>query len=93
MRYSQAEKMEIIRIVESSELGIKRTLKELDICRSTYYQWYRKYKEEGFEGLSNRKSNPKRIWNKMPNEERCSFFYYIEQSIINQTSYIIIKLG
>lgn len=70
MRYSQAEKMEIIKIVESSELSIKKTLKELDINRSTYYQWYKNYKENGIEGLSNRKSNPKRIWNKIPDEER-----------------------
>jgi len=70
MRYSQAEKMEIIKIVENSELSISRTLKELDVSRSTYYQWYRKYAEEGFEGLSNRKSNPKRIWNRIPDEER-----------------------
>jgi len=28
MRYSQAEKMEIIQIVEASELGVKRTLAE-----------------------------------------------------------------
>ena len=70
MRYSQAEKMEIIKIVENSELSVSRTLKELDVSRSTYYQWYRKYTEEGFEGLSNRKSNPKRIWNRIPDEER-----------------------
>jgi len=70
MRYSQSEKMEIIKIVENSELSISRTLKELDVSRSTYYQWYRKYTEEGFEGLSNRKSNPKRIWNRIPDEER-----------------------
>ena len=31
MRYSQSEKMEIIRIVEHSSLGIKRTLVELDV--------------------------------------------------------------
>ena len=70
MRYTQAEKMEIIRIVEASELSVNRTLKELDVNKSTYYQWYRKYKEQGFEGLSNMKSNPKRIWNKIPDEER-----------------------
>ena len=70
MRYSQAEKMEIIKIVENSELSVRRTLEELDVSRSTYYQWYRKYTEEGFEGLSNRKSNPKRIWNRIPDEER-----------------------
>ena len=31
MRYSQAEKMEIIRIVEESELSVKRTLAELNV--------------------------------------------------------------
>jgi len=70
MRYSQAEKMEIIKLVENSEIGAKRTLEELSVCRSSYYRWYRKYTEEGFEGLSNRKSNPKRIWNRIPDEEK-----------------------
>ncbi len=70
MRYSQAEKMEIIKLVEGSEIGVKRTLEELSVCRSSYYRWYRKYSEEGFEGLSNSKSNPKRIWNKIPDEEK-----------------------
>ena len=31
MRYSSSEKMEIIRIVEDSELSIRQTLKELGI--------------------------------------------------------------
>ena len=70
MRYSQAEKMEIIKLVENSEIDVKRTLEELSVCRSSYYRWYRKYTEEGFEGLSNRKSNPRRIWNKIPDEEK-----------------------
>ena len=70
MRYSQAEKMEIIKLVENSEIGAKRTLEELSVCRSSYYRWYRKYTEEGFEGLSNRKSNPRRIWNRIPDEEK-----------------------
>lgn len=70
MRYSQAEKMEIIKIVENSELSVRMTLKEVGLSRSTYYDWYRKYIAEGFEGLSNKKSNPKRIWNRIPDEER-----------------------
>lgn len=32
MRYSQAEKMEIIRLVEDSELPVKHTLDELDVA-------------------------------------------------------------
>ena len=39
-RYKQEEKMEIIKIVEGSELGVKPTLKELNIHSSTFYKWY-----------------------------------------------------
>lgn len=52
MRYSPAEKMEIIHLVEHSNLSIRQTLAELDLPRSTFYDWYRKYQEEGFEGLT-----------------------------------------
>ena len=47
MRHSPSEKLEIIRIVEDSELSIRQTLKELGIHRSTFYNWYRRYLEEG----------------------------------------------
>ena len=36
MRYSQAEKMEIIRLVEDSDLPVKRTLEELEVPRSSF---------------------------------------------------------
>jgi hypothetical protein len=42
MRHNQTEKMEIIRVVESSPLGVKRTLRELELNRSTFYDWYRR---------------------------------------------------
>jgi transposase len=41
-------------------------LEELDVNRSTFYNWYRRYEEEGYEGLANREPNPKRFWNKIP---------------------------
>lgn len=66
MRYSQAEKMEIIRTVESSELSVKKTLEELDIQRSTFYRWYNRYLEAGYDGLADRKSSPSKFWNKIP---------------------------
>jgi len=66
MRYNQSEKMEIIRIVEASELSIRRTLKELDVPRSTFYNWYREFLESGYDGLTGCKSNPKRFWNRIP---------------------------
>ena len=70
MRRSASEKLEIIRIVEGSELGVKRTLEELGINRSTFYEWYRNYLEHGFEGLKPKVSNRKSFWNKIPDEER-----------------------
>ena len=40
MRHTQAEKMEVIRLVEDSSLSIRRTLEEFGIARSTFYKWY-----------------------------------------------------
>lgn len=70
MRRSASEKMEIIRIVENSDLGVKRTLDELGINRSTFYEWYRKYLENGFEGLKPKVPNRESFWNKIPDSER-----------------------
>ena len=37
MRCSQGEKLEVIKVVEDSSIGDKRTLQELNINRSTFY--------------------------------------------------------
>ena len=70
MRRSASEKLEIIRIVENSELGVKRTLEELGINRSTFYEWYRKYLENGFEGLKPMVAQRQSFWNKIPKKQR-----------------------
>ena len=70
MRRSASEKMELIRIVEESELGVKRTLQELGISRSTFYHWYKRYAQEGFEGLTPRVPDRKSFWNKIPDKQR-----------------------
>ena len=70
MRYSQAEKMEIIRLVEESSLSVRKTLDELQINRSTFYAWYRNYLKDGYDGLADQKSGPKRFWNKIPDCEK-----------------------
>ena len=51
MRYSQPEKMEVNKVVEQSAFSVKRTLKELGINRSAFYQWYRRYVNYGYDGL------------------------------------------
>ena len=70
MRYSQSEKMEIIRLVEESDLPVKRTLDELDVAKSTFYSWYRQYNKYSYDGLSNRPPNANRFWNKIPEHEK-----------------------
>lgn len=70
MRYSPAEKMEVIRLVEGSALSVKKTLSELDVARSSFYRWYEAYTREGYEGLSPRSAQRRRFWNRIPEEER-----------------------
>ena len=68
IRCSAAEKMEIIQLVEESELPVKQTLEELDIARSTFYRWYQQYLEDGEEGLIDHRPNPHQVWNRIPQE-------------------------
>ena len=68
MRYSPSEKLEIIRIVEDSDLSVRKTLKELDIHRSIFYNWYRRYLENGVEGLGPKNPKARSFWNKIPVE-------------------------
>lgn len=73
MSFSASEKFEVIRLVEESELPVKRTLEELDINRSTFYRWYKAYREDGYEGLVAHSKSPKQFWNKLPEsvKEQC----------------------
>ena len=68
MRHSPSEKLEIIRTVENSELSVRRTLKELGIHCSTFYNWYRRFLEDGVEGLGPKQPKARTFWNKIPEE-------------------------
>ena len=57
-------------MVEGSDLSAKRTLNELDVPRSTFYDWYCRYESEGFDGLADRSSGPNKFWNRIPDSER-----------------------
>ena len=56
MRMTAAEKMEIIKMVEQSPIGVKATLEEIGIHRSTFYAWYDRYVKFGETGLEITKS-------------------------------------
>jgi len=70
MKYTQSEKMEVIRMVENSSLSVKKTLEEIGVSRSTFYEWYKRYQEEGFEGLRSLNKRPQQVWNTIPEWER-----------------------
>lgn len=70
MRLTATEKYEIIQQVTRSELGVKRTLKEYGIARSTFYKWYQSYLENGFEGLKPKQRLTNRQWNRIPDSQK-----------------------
>ncbi len=70
MRYSASEKYEIIRLVEQSSLSVKQTLARLDIHRSTFYAWLKRYEAGGIDALEDRKPVPRSAWNKLPEDEQ-----------------------
>ena len=66
MRYPASEKAEIIRLVETSHLPVRRTLEKLGIPRATFYRWYDLYRTGGPEALGDRSPRPDRVWNRIP---------------------------
>ena len=70
MRYPASEKLEIIRLVEQSHLGVRPTLEKLGIAKTTFYRWYDRYLAFGEVGLEDRNSRPGRVWNRIPDNIR-----------------------
>ena len=70
MRLTATEKYEIIQQVTRSELGVKRTLKEYGIARSTFYKWYQSYLEQGVDGLKPKQRLTNRQWNSIPDSQK-----------------------
>lgn len=69
MRFNQDEKYEIIRLVEGSDLSVNRTLKELSLHKRTFYDWYAKYLENGYDGLAPKNRYRRQTWNKIPQQQ------------------------
>jgi len=66
VRRTASEKMEIIHLVEGSDLPVKMTLRQLGVPRSTFYGWYGRYEMFGFDGLQDKKPAPRPRWNAIP---------------------------
>jgi putative transposase len=70
MRYPASEKLEIIRLVETSVLPVRRTLDQIGIPKSTFYAWYDRYVSGGLDALEDRQPRPKRVWNRIADNVR-----------------------
>ncbi len=70
MRVTASEKLAIIRLVEESELSVRRTLAEIKVSRSSFYRWYVAYEQGGLAGLENQGRASRRHWNRIPNSVR-----------------------
>ena len=67
MRYPASEKLEIIRTVASAT---KKTLDMLGVPRTTFYRWYDRYLEGGFDALADHSPRPGSVWNRIPQDRR-----------------------
>jgi putative transposase len=76
MRYPASEKLEIIRTVEASHLPARQTLAMLGIARTTYYRWYDRWSEGGFDALDDTAPHPGSVWNRLPDETRADIIEF-----------------
>jgi transposase InsO family protein len=70
MRYPATEKLEIIRLVETSPLAVRRTLAQIGIPKSTFYAWYDRYQAGGLDALEDHRPRPRHVWNRIPDDVR-----------------------
>ena len=70
MRYSASDKMDIIQTIERSHLSARQTLDKIGIPRTTFYRWYNRYLNGGFDALEDRQSHPGATWNRIPDKVR-----------------------
>ncbi len=57
-------------LVDSSDLSANRTLEELGIHKRTFYNWYKRYLEGGYDGLATKAKGRNQTWNKIPLEQQ-----------------------
>src|SRR5262245_47702000 len=70
MRYSAAQKLEIIRAIETSHLPVRKTLDKIGIPKSTFYAWLDRYTIGGLDALEDHRPRPRRVWNRIPDDVR-----------------------
>ena len=85
MRFTASEKQELINIVVGSQFGVNKTLREIGLNKSTFYNWYKAYSDHGADGLAPSKRTSRRQWNSIPHEQKKS----CRHTCIGVSSFII----
>jgi putative transposase len=67
---SQYEKLEILSLIEGSDLTRADALKHLDIPKSTYYRWKHRFRSLGIKGLKDHKPKRQGSWNTLLPEQQ-----------------------
>jgi len=57
-------------MVERTDLPVRVTLRQLGIPPSTFYGWYRRYVDGGFDALQDKTPPPRPRWNRVPDKVR-----------------------
>jgi transposase InsO family protein len=70
---SASGKLEILKLIEESELTVAETLRYIGIPASTYYRWKKLYRSGGRDNLHDRKPAGK-PWNALLNQEKDTIF-------------------
>jgi len=70
MMRTASQKLAIIRLVEDSELPVRRPLDEIKVSRTSFYRWYSAYERDGLDGLANQGRVSRRHWNRIPDSVR-----------------------
>ena len=71
MRLSASEKYEIIQMVDQSDIGVNRTLKEIGVNKSTFFNWYKAFCDKGIDGLKpHARASNRQQWNTIPQVQK-----------------------
>lgn len=50
--------------------SVQQTLREIDVPRSSFYEWYRRYQGKGYDELASKHKSVRQVWNKIPEWEK-----------------------
>lgn len=66
MMYTASEKLAIIRLIEESELSVRRTLRQIKVSRISFYRLYNACEAVALNSLENRSRAGGQRWNRIP---------------------------